>query len=110
MSLINGITLIKGDSSDIYSFNSPDFTDFSDVNWTGTWTIRDKGLSGPVVKTGSLTKTPDNSAFVFRLLPDESNIPASKYFLSIEIANLVEGFRREVVQCALTIKPEGVDS
>jgi len=110
MSLINSITLIKGDSSDIYSFNSPDFTDFTDVNWVGTWTIRDKSLTGTLIKSGSLTKTPDNTAFVFRLLPEESNIPAGKYFLSIEISNLVEGFRREVVQCSLTIKQDGVES
>jgi len=111
MSLIKEITLIKGDSSDIYTFSSPDFTDFSDPKWIGKYTIREKNIKGEVIHDGILSKSEEGDEFIFNLIPSVSDeIPVGKQFLTIEVENLEVQFRREIVQCVLTILQDGVDN
>ena len=111
MSLIKEINLIRGDSSDIYTFSSPDFPDFSEDEWVGRWNIREANIKGNVMKEGTLSKSPDGDMFIFRLLPQQTdNLEPSKYFLTIEIENLEQAFRREIVQCALSIRQDGINT
>ena len=110
MSLIqNTIEIIQGDSSDIYEFSSDDFPDLSSLDWVGTYTVRDKNVKGTILLTGSLTRNEAATAFTFQLTPTESaTLTPGIRFLSIELKNLVLGFRQEIVQVTLMVKDSGV--
>jgi hypothetical protein len=54
--------------------------------------------------------TPENSAFIFQILPHESQIltPNKKYYVSVEIKNDSLQYNAEVAQFKLKILPQGV--
>lgn len=116
-SLINTTRIVQGDSSDIYYFSSPDFTDFSDANWQANAVIRSGKISGNEIITIPLSKNdglepeafPPNSRFVFKIDPDDSaTLPTGSLHMSIEVKNLVLSFRREIVQTVLIVEESGV--
>ena len=110
MSLIqNAIELIQGDSSDIYEFSSDDFPDLSSIDWVGSFSIREKSVTGTVQTSGTLLKNETNTAFIFHITPTVSDTltPGLK-FLSIEVKNLSLNFRQEIVQIAMNVKASGV--
>ena len=109
MSLIESIELVEGDSSDIYTFSSSDFPDLSDANWQSTLSVRERNITGVEVLNRSLTKSGDNTQFIFQLSPTETdNLGAGRFFVTISLFNLSLGFRREVVQCQLGIEESGL--
>ena len=111
MSLIKNIEIIQGDSSDIYTFASTSFPDFSDVNWVGAAVIRQSTIDGTVLLTIPLTKSTDNTQFVFAINPtDSASLPVGRLYIAIEIKNMALNFRREVVQTVLKVIASGVEN
>lgn len=114
-SLISGGELIMGTSSDIYMF-STDMADDLSNGWEAKYTIAEN-LEDPnplveralPLNDGS-DGSPENSAFVFQILPHESTIltPGKKYWVSVEIKNGSIQYNAEVAQFRLKIKPQGV--
>lgn len=116
-SLISSISLVAGDSSDIYYFSSPDFTDFADENWVGKAIIRNKSVTGDEVLSIDLIKEEDETdplvmpKFIFKITPTQSaTLIAGNYYLIIEIKNLSLNFRRELVRAKLQISASGVSN
>ena len=110
MSLIqNAIEIIQGDSSDIYEFSSDDFPDLSSVEWIGSFSIREKSVTGTIQTSGTLLKNETNNAFVFHITPDVSaTLTPGLKFLCIEVKNLTLNFRQEIVQIQMNVKASGV--
>jgi len=113
-SLMKDDDLVRGTSSDIYMFSTDMAQDLSD--WEATYTIAETLEDpNPIVRRAlplndGTDGTPENSAFVFQILPHESNIltPGKKYWVSIEIKNDAIQYNAEVAQYKLKILPQGV--
>ena len=114
MSLVQSISMIKGESSDIYMFSSEDYPIF-DSNWIANVVIRDNNINGSVVLSRSLSKNTAtstllaDSAFVFQITPTESDmLGVGRFFISIEVRNDTISFNKEIVQTSLTLKESGI--
>ena len=111
---IKVISLITGDSySSIIS--SPSLlkvlalTEFG-ANWEAEMVIRKSSIRGAVTMSKVLSKTADNTSWLFDITPAESaTLIDSSYFLSIEVRDLVDNnFRKEVLQVKLNMASSGV--
>ena len=111
---IKSISLITGDSySSIIS--SPTLlsvlgiTEFG-ANWEAEMVIRKSTIRGTITLSKVLSKTADNTSWLFDITPTESAILTdSQYFLSIEVRDLVDNnFRKEVLQAKLSMATSGV--
>lgn len=107
------ITIIQGDSSDIYQFSSAEVATL-DTNWTANYNVLAVlGDQSSMLLSGNLDKSVDEAYFIFQLLPaDTEQLDVGKYYLSIQIqqdngsGTLL--FRKEVMQAKLIITKQGV--
>lgn len=116
MSLIEEFEIVKGDSSDVYMFNSKDYPVF-DANWSASYNIREKDVNGTVLVQRDLSLNAASadlvadSNFVFQIYPTESDLlPVGKHFLTVEIKNLSINYREELVQSKIKVLPNGIDN
>ena len=110
--------IIKGDSSEIYIFESPDVVTF-DQSWVANFAVA-ATLGGTAILSGALSKNEANTQFILQLTPAQTAqlTEGSKYWLIVEIKQLggsplssspeVLLFRREVMQEQISIKPQGI--
>jgi len=117
------INIIKGDSSEIYVFESSDVGTF-DASWVARFVVS-ATLGSTALLSGSLPKNlasadaEANTQFVLQLTPAQTSVlTEGKYVLTVEVKQLggsplggspeIVLFRREVMQENLTIKKQGI--
>jgi hypothetical protein len=105
------VSIIQGDDyAHDYSLSSYKTLDSS---WYGEWSIINKadfGSAGTPLASGSITISSDSKKLQLRIPPasTEDITVGATYMLIVEVSNDTLGFRREIAQEPLAIKPQGI--
>jgi len=117
--IIDDFSIIVGDSSEVFLFESPDIGTF-DPNWVAHMAITESLGEPPIVikelqrnddiiENGEIT-VPANSYFVAQITPTDSSMLEAdvKYYFVIQVKNDILGYKHEIVQCRLKAKEQGI--
>jgi len=120
-SLLGDFEIIVGDSSEVFTIESPDVAEF-DNTWTCYMGITEELEGDPIIvrsvpmnaelldADGVTVLEPANKYFVIQIHPGESAILqyGVKYWFVVQIANDTIGYKQEVIQCRLKAKKQGI--
>jgi len=120
-SLLQDFELIVGDSSEVFTIESPDVLSF-DSTWTCYMGITEELEGTPLLvrsvpmnaellaPDGVTILEPANKYFVVQIHPEESALLQYdvKYWFVVQIANDTIGYKQEVIQCRLKAKKQGI--
>lgn len=120
-SLLQDFELIVGDSSEVFTIESPDVLEF-DSTWACFMGITEELEGTPLLvrsvpmnaellaPDGVTILEPANKYFVVQIHPEESALLQYdvKYWFVVQIANDTIGYKQEVIQCRLKAKKQGI--
>ena len=118
-SLLEDFEIIVGDSSDVFMLESPNVGSFG-AEWSAHMAITSELEERPVIlrpvplneelKDGTTVIEPAGKYFVVQITPTESSILESdtRYYFVVQIKNDLLGYKKELIQCRLKARKQGI--